>query len=63
MSLLDIVEQNCSDRAPVMNPTQEIPADKPISSRTARILNTAEIKTDEELDRRMEMKSRLVPTK
>ena len=39
-------------------------ADRPISSRTARILHTAEIDSNEKLDREMEMKYRqLTPKK
>ena len=34
VSLLDLKERSCSDRASVINPTQEMHADSPISSRT-----------------------------
>ena len=63
MSLLDLEERSCSDRASVIDPTQEMRADRPISSRTARILHTAEIDSNEKLDRDMEMKYRQLPTK
>ena len=38
-------------------------ADRPISSRTARILHTADIDSDGKLDRETEMKYRQLPTK
>ena len=61
--LLDLEDRSCSDRASVIDLTQEMRADRPISSGTARILHTAEIDYNEKLDREMEMKYRQLPTK
>ena len=46
-----------------MDPTQEMCADRSISSCTARILHTAEIDSNEKLGREMEMQYRPLPTK
>ena len=54
--MLDIEEQSCSDRSSVMDGTQEIPVDRHISSRTARVLHTVDIETDEKLDREIDTK-------
>ena len=63
MALVDLEDRSCSDRASVIDPTQELHADRPISSRTVRILHTAEINSNEKLNREMEMKYRQLPTK
>ena len=63
MALVDLEDRSCSDRASVIDPTQELRADRPISSRTARILDNAKINPNEKLDREMEMKYRQLPTK
>ena len=63
MALVDLEGRSCLDRASVIGPTQGLRADRPISSRTARILHTAEINSNEKLDREMEMKYRQLPTK
>ena len=63
MALGDLEDRSCSDRASVIDPTQELRADRPISSRTTRILHNAEINPNEKLDRDMEMKYRQIPTK
>ena len=47
----------------MIDPTQEMRADRPISSRTARILHTADIDSNEKVNREMEMKYRQLPTK
>ena len=43
VSLSDLEDRSCSDRASAIDPTQEMRADRLISSRTARIFHTAEI--------------------
>ena len=58
MAMVDLEDRSCSDRASVIDPTQELRADRPISSSTARILHTAEINSNEKLDMEMEMKYR-----
>ena len=63
MALVDLEDRSCSDRASVIDPTQELCADRPISSRRARILHNAEINLNEKLDREMEIKYRQLPTK
>ena len=63
MALADLEDRSCSDRASVIDPTQELRADRPITSRPARVLHNAEINPNEELDRKMEMKYRQLPTK
>ena len=63
MALVDLEDRSCSDRASVIDPTQELRADRPISSRTAIILHNAEINGNEKLGREMEMKYRQLPTK
>ena len=64
LSLLDIEEQSGSDRALLVDPTQEIRADRRISSRTARVMHTAGIEADDEkIDRKIEIKYRRLPTK
>ena len=52
MALVDLEDRSCSDRASVIDPTQELRADRPISSNP-----------NEKLDRKMEMKYRQLPTK
>ena len=52
MALVDLEDQSCSDRTSVIDPTQELRADRPISSNP-----------NEKLDREMEMKYRQLPTK
>ena len=63
MALVDLEDRNCSDRASGIDPTQELRAERSISSRPARILHNAEINPNEKLDREMEMKYRQLPTK
>ena len=63
MALVDLEDRSCSDRASVIDPTQELRADRPISSRPARIFHSAEINPNEKLDRETEMKYRQLPTK
>ena len=63
MALVDLEDRSCSDRGSVIDPTQELRANRPISFRTARILHNAEINLNEKLDREMEMKYRQLPTK
>ena len=63
MTLLDLEDQSSSDRASVIDPTQELRTDRPISSRTARMLQTTETNPYGKLDREMEMKYMQLPTK
>ena len=60
--LLDLEERSCSDRVSVIDPTQQMRTDKPIFSRTEKVLHTAEIDSNEKLDREMEMKYRQLLT-
>ena len=52
MALVDLEDQSCSDLASVIDPTQELHANRPISANP-----------DETLDMEMEMKYRQLPTK
>ena len=52
MALVDLNNRSCLDRASVIDPTQELRADRPISANP-----------NEKLDREMEMKYRQLPTK
>ena len=52
MVLVDLEDRSCSDRASVIDPTQELCTNRPISANP-----------DEKLDREMEMKYRQFPTK
>ena len=52
MALVDLEDRSCSDRASVIDPTQELRTNGPISA-----------SPDEKLDREMEMKYRQLPTK
>ena len=64
MALVNLEDRSCSDRASVIDPTQELRADRPTSSRTARIVHNAEINPPNgKLDREMEMKYRQPPMK
>ena len=51
MALVDLEDRSCSDRASVIDPTQELRTNRPISA-----------SPDETLDRKMEMKYRSLPT-
>ena len=64
MALVNLEDRSCSDRASVIDPTQELRADRPTSSRTARIVHNTEINPlNGKLDREMEMKYRQLPMK
>ena len=52
MALVNLEDRSCSDRASVIDPTQELRKNRPISA-----------SPDETLDRQMEMKYRQLPTK
>ena len=52
MALVDLEDRSCSDRASVIDPTQELRTDRPISANP-----------NEKLDREMEMNYRQLPTK
>ena len=52
MALVDLEDRSCSNRASVIDPTQELRADRPISSNP-----------NVKLDKEMEMKYRQLPTK
>ena len=52
MALVDLEDRSCSDRASVIDPTQELRTNRPISA-----------SPDEKLDREMEMKYRQLSTK
>ena len=52
LALVDLEDRSCSDRASVIDPTQELRADRPTSANP-----------NEKLDREMEMKYRQLPTK
>ena len=52
MTLVDLEDRSCSDRASVIDPAQELRTNRPISA-----------SPDENLDREMEMKYRQLPTK
>ena len=63
MDLFDLEDQRSSDRASVIEPAQELRPDRPISSRTARLLQSTEIHHHEKLDREMEIKYRQLTIK
>ena len=62
-ALVDLEGRSYSDHASVIDPTQELRADRPLLSRTVRKLQTAKINSNEKLGREMEMKYRQLPTK